>query len=219
MKKLRIEHPVWYWMAVSATGSIILNGALLGAVNWYTISPFGHDALPLLFISFILGPFLLSALVALPSSLIFLVIPRIRKIGLIILAASSTYLLIAFPAMRIGNAIRIEGFYRMSQRAAPLVNAIETCSAKYGRPPGNLGQLVPEFLPSIPPTGMAAYPDWNYVAGEEAQEWDGNPWVLYIDCSYGLNFDRFMYFPKRNYPKHGYGGLIEQVGDWAYVHE
>ncbi len=28
-----------------------------------------------------------------------------------------------------------------------------------------------------------------------------------------------LYFPNRNYPQHGYGGWLEPVGDWAYVHE
>jgi hypothetical protein len=34
-----------------------------------------------------------------------------------------------------------------------------------------------------------------------------------------INFDQFMYFPNRNYPEQGFGGWIERIGDWAYVHE
>ena len=29
----------------------------------------------------------------------------------------------------------------------------------------------------------------------------------------------FMYFPNGDYPDHGYGGSIERVAGWAYVHE
>ena len=56
--------------------------------------------------------------------------------------------------------------------------------------------------------------------GEEAHKWDDNSWVLYIDTpSGGINFDMFMYFPNQNSPKTGYGGVLERIGDWAYVHE
>lgn len=67
---------------------------------------------------------------------------------------------------------------------------------------------------------MRAYPKFEYVAGEKAKSYGDNPWVLYVFTpSGGINFDQFMYFPKQNYPKHGYGGWLERVGEWAYVHE
>ena len=67
---------------------------------------------------------------------------------------------------------------------------------------------------------MGAYPKYEYVVPEETNDWDGNPWVLYVDASLGiLNWDMFLYFPKQNYPEVGYGGGLEKVGDWAYVHE
>ena len=34
-----------------------------------------------------------------------------------------------------------------------------------------------------------------------------------------LQFDCFVYWPERNYPEHMYGGWVERMGDWAYVHE
>jgi hypothetical protein len=34
-----------------------------------------------------------------------------------------------------------------------------------------------------------------------------------------MNWDMFLYFPKQNYPKAGYGGWLERIEDWAYVHE
>jgi hypothetical protein len=30
---------------------------------------------------------------------------------------------------------------------------------------------------------------------------------------------QFMYSPLPNYPERGYGGSLERVGEWAYVHE
>lgn len=69
-------------------------------------------------------------------------------------------------------------------------------------------------------TGMAAYPQYEYHTGARAAQYDGNPWVLVVFTpSGGINFDEFLYFPLQNYPRSGYGGSLEQLGDWAYVHE
>ena len=67
---------------------------------------------------------------------------------------------------------------------------------------------------------MAAYPEYKYLSGEKVKDYDGNPWVLYVFTpSGGINFDQFLYFPLQNYPSHGYGGSLERIGNWAYVHE
>ena len=65
---------------------------------------------------------------------------------------------------------------------------------------------------------MGAYPEYHYSTS--SKDYLGNPWVLTIYTpSGGINFDQFMYFPLTNYPKTGYGGSLERIGDWAYVHE
>lgn len=46
------------------------------------------------------------------------------------------------------------------------------------------------------------------------------PWELRIPCSRGMgNWDVFFYWPTENYPTRKYGGGIERIGRWAYVHE
>jgi hypothetical protein len=46
------------------------------------------------------------------------------------------------------------------------------------------------------------------------------PWELRINCSTGfLNRDVFFYWPLQKYPPQIYGGEVEQVADWAYVHD
>lgn len=46
------------------------------------------------------------------------------------------------------------------------------------------------------------------------------PWELLVSCSRGgLNWDVFVYWPGQRYPAYLYGGSIERIGDWAYVHE
>ncbi len=43
---------------------------------------------------------------------------------------------------------------------------------------------------------------------------------LKVNCGgLGINFDKFVYWPERKYPKEMYGGVVELIGEWAYVHE
>jgi hypothetical protein len=35
----------------------------------------------------------------------------------------------------------------------------------------------------------------------------------------GINFDSFLYLPLQNWPERGYGGVLQRIDDWAYVHE
>ena len=45
-------------------------------------------------------------------------------------------------------------------------------------------------------------------------------WELRVPCSLGiLNWDVFFYWPRETYPDYIYGGSVERIGKWAYVHE
>ena len=47
-----------------------------------------------------------------------------------------------------------------------------------------------------------------------------SPWELRIQCSSGMvNWDVFFYWPTERYPEEIYGGWVEKIGKWAYVHE
>jgi hypothetical protein len=198
----------------------MVNGLLFAVVNWYAVSPIGYGGQTVLFFfAWAVLPLLL-AFPALPVSVIVLVFKKVRKAAFIILLASVVYLVVGMPAFRIGRAVRMAGFERQADRGRVLVSAIEAYEKTHGRPPSTLQDLAPDFLPEIPSTGMPTYPDWEYAAGEEAHKWNDNPWVLYMKCSSGgINWDMFLYFPNLNYPKNGYGGWLERIGDWAYVHE
>lgn len=53
----------------------------------------------------------------------------------------------------------------------------------------------------------------------EKVEIDSN-WELRVPCSDGLlDWDVFFYWPGGRYPDYQYGGSIERIADWAYVHE
>jgi hypothetical protein len=67
---------------------------------------------------------------------------------------------------------------------------------------------------------MMAYPEYEYITGKEAENQYGNPWVLMVFTpSGGINFDMMLYFPNQEYPPTGYGGGLERIDNWAYLHE
>jgi len=161
---------------------------------------------------------LLAAPPLLLVALIGLCFRRVRRGSALVALCSAAYL-VAFPvSVQIGQRIRMRAFHQLAERSKPLIEAIRGFEQKHGRPPESLEALVPEFMPSIPSTGVRAYPEYDYSTA--SKNFDGNPWVLTVSTpSGGINFDQFMYFPLTNYPEQGYGGWLERVGDWAYVHE
>lgn len=140
---------------------------------------------------------------------------RLRCCGLCLVLAGCT-----IAGFRYAGGIRNNAFHRLAQRSSMLVTAIENYDRSHGTLPPDLDSLVPEFLAAIPGTGMVAYPDYHYLVGDAARRYEHNPWILTVHTPYGgINFDKFLYFPLQNYPKRGYGGWLQQMGDWAYVHE
>lgn len=114
----------------------------------------------------------------------------------------------------------MRAFAELAERSKPIVLAIRSYETKYGRPPESLQSLVPEFIATVPGTGIPAYPDYRYYTGGQATHYDGNPWILTVFTPSGfINFDQFMYYPRQNYPSHWGGQRLQRVGDWAYVHE
>ena len=130
------------------------------------------------------------------------------------------YLAIGIGCFVAGLQIRRAGFVSLAERSRPLIFAIHQFEAKYGKPPEKLEQITPEFLAKVPGTGMGAYPEYDYLVIDDRNSYEGNAWVVTVSASPGvMNWDQFMYFPKQNYPQSGYGGRIERIEEWAYVHE
>jgi hypothetical protein len=186
------------------------------AAEWMAIAPHGSATFLWLMLVFVI-----PALAAVPIILVALVglaFPRMRRYSAVLALCSVAYLVAFICSVRLGENVRMSAFQRLAERSKPLVAAVRAFEQKHGRPPESLQALVPEFLPSVPSTGLGAYPGYRYST--PASDYDGNPWVITIFTpSGGINFDQFMYFPLTNYPKTGYGGWLERVGDWAYVHE
>ncbi|MFH0794928.1 MAG: hypothetical protein V2A74_12955, partial [bacterium] len=163
---------------------------------------------------------LMAAILAIPVCLVGLAFKPLRQLSLFLIIPAVLFVGTFFISARIGNVMRIQAFQKLAERSQPLVEAIDRYDKDHSQPPQTLKDLVPQYLPEIPKTGMAGYPEFEYYAGAKAKNYHDNPWVLVVPTPLGfLNWDNFMYFPKQNYPEEGYGGVLERVGDWAYVHE
>lgn len=186
------------------------------AAEWAAVAPHGSDAFLWLMLLLVFPA--LAAVPAFLAALVGLAFRRFRRYAAVIALCCAVYFAAFGAAVRIGDNIRMSAFRRLAERSEPLIAAIRAYEQKHGRPPESLQALVPEFISSVPSTGMGAYPEYRYSPAGTNDH--GNPWVVTVFTpSGGINFDQFMYFPLTNYPERGYGGWLERVGDWAYVHE
>lgn len=157
----------------------------------------------------------LGLLVTLVPAFCLLIFERTRGFASHLFAFCLTALLLSVPSLFVSREIRMEGLRQMGARTKPLIAAIEAFHKQKGRPPKELADLVPQYLPAIPHTGIGSYPDYDYTLLKN----DTDPWQLSVLCSVGmLNWDEYYYRPSRKYPERC-GGWVEPDGDWAYFHE
>jgi ABC-type transport system involved in multi-copper enzyme maturation permease subunit len=203
---------------VTALTATALNSLVIVA-HYYAVSANGSDILLWYTVPLMLP--LLIALVAIVISLPFFLIRSKRKEAISLFSVAGVYLAFGILCLSIGSKVRMRGFERLADRSRLLIAAVHRFHAENKRPPDSLAELVPNYLATIPNTGMAAYPKYEYVTGRHAFEnYDGNPWAVWVDTpSGGINWDIFLYYPRQNYPQRGHGGYLERVKDWAYVHE
>jgi len=196
-------------------GSLLVGGLIVFA-DYQAVAPNGSTVLKTLVTFFVL-PLLLSIPI-IPIAVFCCISRRLRRPALRALAACATFAIVFVASICFGERVRMGGFHALAQRSRPLIEAIQAYEREHGRPPPTLNDLVPNYLPSIPETGMASYPQYRYCVGNE-DSYEGNPWVLEVFTSSGiLNFDTFFYYPKQNYDSR-HGDALERVGDWAYFHE
>lgn len=127
---------------------------------------------------------------------------------------------LAWPISRVPHWAkwRRAGLLSATQRAAPVIAAIENYHHNHTRYPAALSALVPRYLSAVPTTGMVSYPDYVYSLADENMRFRG--YELKIHTSTGfLNFDEFFYWPRQNYPTTINNERLERIGRWAYLHE
>ncbi|MBL7214050.1 MAG: hypothetical protein ISS71_00060 [Phycisphaerae bacterium] len=201
--------------------SVILNSSDIWA-HIYALSPRGSTVI--LNGMFIIMIPLMIALFLIILGLLGLLVKSIRTYMVFLVLCSFIYFVAGIVTLRISgyitHSIRNTAFRKLAQRSQSLIKAVRAYEQAYGNPPDSLQKLVPEFISEVPNTGMGGYPEYRYLSGENAMQWTENPWVIFVETPIGiLNWDLFMYFPLQNYPEIGYGGYLEKIDDWAYVHE
>ncbi|MCB9884844.1 MAG: hypothetical protein H6838_05090 [Planctomycetes bacterium] len=99
-----------------------------------------------------------------------------------------------------------------TERARPLIVAIDLFERDRGAPPATLQDLVPDYLPEVPTTGLVAYPAFAYAqaAPSGAAGSKGAGWRLSLPCPLLFDFDALVYRPAR---------AGEHSGRWVYVND
>ena len=115
------------------------------------------------------------------------------------------------------NAEHRAGLGKVARNAAPIIAALKKYRARTGRDAPNLNALVPLDLPAISKTGMARYPNFGYRLADSQTQF--RRYELFARTPFGMNFDRFFYWPEEKYPPRNGEGWFEPMGNWAYLHE
>jgi hypothetical protein len=197
--------PIASLVAALITSGLYPLAQLFALVPWGT----GYVLEKLLFI----GPacIILSIILAILSAVFAKGI--YRKALIIVLVAALLILPRSF-AFRLGNQFRHKAFVHLAESSKPLIAAIERYKQHSKELPKSLMDLVPEFIASVPGTGMAAYPAYTYIVEEQ-----GRAYALVIPTPNAgiLNLDEFRYASNGEYPN--YGKYWEPIGEWKYYHE
>jgi hypothetical protein len=132
---------------------------------------------------------------------------RLLKLALVALAMVE----LAFLPPRSFPEIRRAGFADAADRMAPLVSAVTRFADEQGRPPYELGELVPRYLTAIEPFGIRGCRSLRYTVAPTPT---APSWELRLECPNGLlTLDQFFYRPSGQYPS--WEG-IEHIRGWAY---
>jgi hypothetical protein len=171
--------------------------------------------------TFVASAFFLGAALWAPMALLAAAMRPTREkwilAGKLILVA-----LTAMESIRLFGHLRLFAAQGAAERGGALIEAIDRFQTREGRLPGSLDELVPRDLTSIPDTGMMGYRSFEYL-GPTPEDADEErlfrTYEIRVNLYQFLQFDSLVYWPERNYPDFMYGGGVEPIGDWAYVHE
>ena len=160
-------------------------------------------------------------LLVLPVVVLGLLAKSTRRRSLMFLVCLPVLIVCTQLGIVLGSAARSAGIREFAERSLPLIAAIEEHVKDRSDPPSTLGDLVPDYLDAVPHTGMSAYPEFEYVSGNDcARAYAGNRWVLIVRTpAFFMNWDFMLYLPNHNYTEYGYAGRSERIGEWAYFHE
>jgi hypothetical protein len=146
---------------------------------------------------------------------------RTRSGGARVVATGAFVVVIASLGLRAIPLVQRHAFARFAERSRPLVAAIERFETERGRPPADLAELVPDYLPALPRTGMARYPHYTYRTEPDSRVPFEDRWALYIWTRDRITTSVYLYLvPSRSYPASNPDPTrkqVERIGDWAHI--
>jgi hypothetical protein len=146
--------------------------------------------------------------------------PRFRRRGLTVAAVCAAFVLGTVGGILLMRPIERQGWLRVIARAEHLVAAIHAHERRHGTAPERLEELVPAELAALPTTGLGSSPEFHYRKADSTNRVFGDRWAIRVrPPQVMLGFDTLFYVPSETYPERGFGGGIERIGRWAYVHE
>ncbi len=186
----------------------------------------------LFFVIFLIMPIMAGygAILCIPAALIASIflkgIWRFRLLMLCVVYAVAFGVAVACVSVKIPWRVRQAACKRICQRAEPIIQAIESYRAQEDKYPQFFNDLMPNYLDSIPGTGLRGYPyfkyellDSNNRAYTYLYEKHNAPYELKVDLYRMFGWDCFFYWTSEDYPDIIYGGETEIINKWAYVHE
>lgn len=135
-------------------------------------------------------------------------------------AISLAFIPLALAVLVWGEYRRNAAFIRAAANGDQLVDALRNYHDNCGIYPEALEELVPQYIPAIPTTGMVGYPEFIYRPGYNDFDEVDDSYELVVYCGSGiLNFDRFIYWTSETYPQQIQSSWTQKIGTWAYLHE
>jgi hypothetical protein len=120
------------------------------------------------------------------------------------------------PALYVGTGIRSWAFEVFASRSQTVVDAIDQYARATGMPPASLSDLVPTYPAAVPKTGMAVYPDYEYMAASGSCSIKST-WRLWVDVNEFIDNNRLLYCPAQDYePAPEYVLSRTAVGAWVH---
>ena len=200
-------------LAVGAKRGLLLAllvGGVQSIVSYSAWRPFGVGAFLALSTYALLLTMLGSAVIPF-AAVLGLLFKRLRESAVRLLAASVTCLLVLLTVSWVLTRVDDAGLRALIQRGQPIVEATLRYEKERGHPPATLQELVPDYLPSVPPTGSGAFPKWHYTPRPERP---GGRWSLSVHIGVILfDFKHLTFDPEGKYLSYG----TYRVGEWAVV--
>lgn len=189
--------------------------SLTTLAEYYCMLPGQDREGMMLMIGLLVGFSVFITILLILCSLVGLIFERTRRDASTLLLGCFMYLFCIFFWGRVSAHIRDKALLAFTERSKVLINAIKAYESDHGKPPAELKNLVPQYLPKVPDTGIRAYPKYEYMSGDQAENIYHNPWVLNLYCGECLlDFHVLTYRPKQN---ENSWGRIRMIGDWEYI--